>query len=128
MHVYTDTGVTEYPPNGIAVRTWFEGQGIEGAEHEFGMTRNQIYYENADDSLKGFRLMRTPSVGMFFEDSGAKLSGTRVHDFDGPRISSDASQVEGQMGILYKAQDGTVTTASEWILPESTETTNIESV
>jgi len=91
MHVYTDTGVTEYPPNGIAVRTWFEGQGIEGAEHEFGMTRNQIYYENADDSLKGFRLMRTPSVGMFFEDSGAKLSGTRVHDFDGPRISSDAS-------------------------------------
>lgn len=96
--------------------------------HEYGMTRNQIYYENAVDKLQGYRLIRTPSVGMFFEDGGAQLSGTSVHLFDGPGISFAASQVEGQMGIFYKAQDGTVTTDQKLILPESAENTDTESI
>ena len=75
--------------------------------------------------------MRTPSVGMFFEDGGAKLSGTRVHVFNGPQIGGGATQIEGQMGLLYQAQDGAVTTARKWILPEgtvSTTSTDTESV
>ena len=129
MHTYTNTGVTEYPPQGIAVAKWFEEeQGMKGLVMDVGMTRNKIYYDNTEAG--GFKMTRTPSVGMFFEDGGAELSAARVYEFNSPRMGGGASQIEGQMGILYKAQDGTVTTAKMWLSEGivSTTSTDTESV
>ena len=112
---YEDTTIPEFadPNSGQTIRQYFESYGYDKQPvHEYGMTRNRIYYENKDPEDPQ-DLRRNPEYSMFFEDDGQILSAQIYREWSFEQSYGQDAYDVGEMALYYLAADGTLTAASK---------------